>query len=223
MMRAGGDQRTQSEPFTEQRFLLEGDRLPEFRRLILLLPPDDLDEIGLAEKVWQLCQERQAEILIWGLVPSRDLESILRWKTATMTALLRDPSIGLESKLIHASSWVNVLEFVDTNSDLLIYIDAPSLGSTNLAKEKLIDLLGESTFHVMELTGLIQEEDVRPFRWFIPIFKWVVILGVVAGFFVIQASLIRHYGGLNAMPLLWLSILGEAGLIFLWNGLWVNT
>ena len=104
-----GNQQTDQITAGELPLLHEGESLPPFHRLIVLLPPCELDEIGLASKIWRLGKGQEIAVLSYLVVDNTRDESRMRWKSSALAALIRDEHIQVTTRLCSRKCWASDL------------------------------------------------------------------------------------------------------------------
>ena len=216
-----GNQQTDQITAGELPLLHEGDSLPPFRRLIVLLPPCELDEIGLASKIWRLGKGQEIAVLILFIVDNTRDESRMRWKSSALAALIRDEHIQVTTRLCSRKCWTSDLGKLLREDDLLVSIDVPAGSRAELTLDSTtMSLWPEPPGGVLTLANVALVGDSISSNWFQPVFMWIVTLGVIAGFLELQVRLIRRFSPWPSLPFLIVSVIAETTLVWLWTSIW---
>jgi hypothetical protein len=105
---------------THPQNLIARDRVPECTRLLVLIPLGNLQENRLTQRIWNLASAERIPVLLLGISGSYEEESRLRRRLANLAALIRDPRVKVETRILDASHWSNVLRSILRPGDTLL-------------------------------------------------------------------------------------------------------
>jgi len=186
------------------------------RRLVVLVPNQDVDEVAFAHAIWELAFPPGLAVLLLGLCLNPNHEPRARRRLVTVAALIREPRVSVEMQLDFGRNWMPSLKSVLQRGDIVI---CPAGQQTGIFREPLDLALEKLGSPIITLPGLY------PFtRRLIPrfIFEsafWAVSGVVLFVFFWFQSRILRIPEEWVKDTLLSLSVLIELGLIWVWNGI----
>src|SRR5258706_368632 len=90
------------------------------RRLIVLIPNLDVDEVALAHEIWNLALPRGLAVLLLGLCPNPNDEPGARRRLVTVAALIREPRVSVETQLDFGRNWISILKNFLKMGDIVI-------------------------------------------------------------------------------------------------------
>ena len=186
------------------------------RRLVVLVPNQDVDEVAFAHEIWNLAFPPGLAVLLLGLCLNPNHEPRARRRLVTIAALIREPRISVEMQLDFGRNWMLSLKNVLDLGDIVI---CPADQQIGIFREPLELSLAKLGHPIITLPGLY-----RLTRKLIPDFIrgsifWVVSLAVLFVFFWVQSRILRISEEWVKDTLLSLSVLIELGLIWVWNNL----
>ena len=186
------------------------------RRLVVLVPNLDVDEMAFAHAIWNLAFPPGLAVFLLGLCPNPNEEPRARRRLVTIASLIREPRISVEIQLDFGRNWVSTLKSVLDSGDIVI---CPSDQQVGIFREPLELSLAKLGHPIITLPGLYPLT-----RKLIPDFVresifWVVSLAVLFVFFWLQIRILRISEEWAKDTLLSLSVLIELGLIWAWNNL----
>ena len=184
------------------------------RRLIVLVPETDTDSAVVARKIWELANALESRVQFLGLSKDAANESALRRQLVTLSAMVRDENIQVDSKIESGVNWLSVVKSEFREGDMIVCFEEQRSGITRRPLSQLLQTNLSVTVYVINGT-LPHREDNRP-RWLTNLIAWGGSLGIIAGFFWLQIKLGASSGAV-ADALLYISLFVEAGSIWAWN------
>lgn len=200
--------------------LHDGQPLPAFHRLVILVPNADLDEIRLARHIRNMMLSHRADILLLSLVTWEGEESLERRRLTNLAAVLRDPLYTVTSKIISSNHWVGEIQKNLLPGDLLMCLEgqyAPSWGfRSQPVGEALVGRLPYPVY-VLHFTDF---KEIPRQALSHRLVGWSVSIVVILLFLGFDARIVQGAGGWISTLLLGMSLLVEVGLLWSWNNLW---
>jgi hypothetical protein len=197
----------------------EGMALPEFSRLVVLVPDRDVDETLLARKIWSLLPRRKVEVLFVSLVTDSTYGPEAQRRLVTLAAVTQDIFYRITTRLIFGRNWIKGLEGLLKPGDLVVCHTCQqthTLFQPDVALSELI--VSQLKTSVLVISGIF-EEVVSPHssRWLRQIVFWGILVGILAGFFVFEVDIDRLATGWISSVLFFLVFAVEVLLIWMWN------
>jgi hypothetical protein len=198
----------------------EGMTLPAVKRLVVLVPNQDIDVATFSRKIWSLAFPDRLGILLITLPTESDYLLTAERRLTTIAAMLRDPRLHIETQVFPSRSWLKIARQVWKPGDLLV-CPAEQAISTGIGKRSALALALASTFKapVYRLKGFYQQPKAGIPNWIKTIPYWVVLLATIAGFFKFEAVVDASVKGWVGRILLLIIVAIEIGLIYLWTSL----
>jgi hypothetical protein len=186
------------------------------RRLIVLIPNLDVDEVALAHEIWNLAFPRGLAVLLLGLCPNPDDEPGARRRLVTVAALIREPRVSVETQLDFGRNWIPILKNFLEMGDIVI---CPAGQRIGIFGEPLDLSLAKLGTPIITLPGLYPPTRKLIPRFILESVFWVVSGAVLFIFFWFQSRILRISEEWAKDILLSLSVLIELGVIWVWNNL----
>ena len=90
------------------------------KRLIVLVPPDDVDEAVLARRIWTMALHERCEVLYVALVRDVDYEARARRSLALLASMTRDARLQVATHLAFQSQWLKALRPLYQPGDAIV-------------------------------------------------------------------------------------------------------
>jgi hypothetical protein len=179
------------------------------------MPNLESDTVSAARHIWELANSLGGGIQLVSLCQDEAQESSLRRQMISLSALVQADNLSVESRVEFGRNWLEVVKRNWQAGDVIVCFEGQTAG---LDRHPLAEVLAanfNTTIHVLD--GVIPESARS--RWLSSVLAWTGSLGILAGFFWLQARLVQPRGDWAHTSLLYLSILIEVGLIWGWNSL----
>ena len=106
-----------------ETLLQYGQPLPSFRRLVILIPNADMDEIRLAQRIRIMMSPKKIDILLLSSVTREEEVSLEHRRLTNLAAILRDPFYTVTSKILSGKHWIEEIKENMLPGDLLVYLE----------------------------------------------------------------------------------------------------
>lgn len=182
--------------------------LKPVRHLIVLIPPFDINLSAFAHRVWELANATGSHILLLGQFDEAQKESKIRRDITTLSAMLKNESISVESKISFGKDWIQLIKNNFHKGDLLV----------RLAEHKISSLESQIDLQTYILSGFVAQKDSNS-NWFSQLASILGSLAIIIGFFMLQVRIIDlTKDGIRTVFLL-ISLPIGLGLLWAWNSL----
>jgi hypothetical protein len=186
------------------------------RRLIVLVPDPEADTANAAPRVWELANSLGSSVQFIGLCRDEVQESSLRRKLITLAALMETSNIQVESKIEFGNNWLDAVKSNWQAGDAIVCFAGQPSGLAHRPLGQLLEASINAPVYVLD--GLYPTVPSRP-NWLTAGLAWTGSIGIITGFFWLQVKLIQMPGDWTHTTLMYLSLLGEVGVIWGWNSL----
>ena len=186
------------------------------RRLIVLVPEPEMDATFMARKIWELANTLECGIQFLGLSKDAAHEPGVRRQIVTLSAMVGSEDISVETKIAIGNDWLSVVRSNWREGDVIVCFTGQSSG---LARRPLNQMLESNLNATVYVLSDIQSQEERPHSWVVNAMAWAGSIGIIIGFFWLQAKLIQFPKEWAYTALLYISLFAEAGSIYAWNSL----
>ncbi|NOH02850.1 MAG: hypothetical protein HND47_13280 [Chloroflexi bacterium] len=186
-------------------------------RLIVLVPELEADAAIAARKIRGVAKALESRVQLLGLSRDAAHEPSLRRQLATLSAMIEDPVIFVESKVEIGKNWLNALRPYWHPGDVIICFAGQRSGLANKPLDQLLASSLNAAIYVLD--GVYKEKEKAPLAWLSGILAWAGSIGLVLGFFWLQIKIVQAPSNGLHTALLYASLLAEGGTIWTWNNL----
>lgn len=184
--------------------------------LIVLVPEAEVDTTATARKIWELANALKCHVQFIGLSKDTTREPGLRRQLVTLSALVRDDRIHVESKIEFGTNWVKAIKSNWRKGDVIACFEEQQTGFARRPLGQILESNLNATVYV--LSGLQYpggSHSDLPFN----VMAWAGSIAILMGFFWMQVKITQLPEDWVHSTLIYLSIPIEAGLIWGWNAL----
>lgn len=185
-------------------------------RLIVLIPESKADTAHTAQKIWELANAIEGEVQFLGLSKDAAHEPGLRRQIATLSAMVGDKNIPVVSKIELGNNWLSLVRSEWHEGDVIVCFTQQSAGLTQRPLNQILESSLHATVYVF--AGTVVEERSHP-SWVYEVVTWMGSIGIILGFFWLQAKLVQSSQNTAYVILLYISIFVEAVSIWIWNNI----
>ncbi len=186
------------------------------RRLLILVSESEMDIASAARRIWELANAFGSRVQFLGLCADAVQESALRRQLVSLSAMVKDSKISTEVSVEFGSNWVEAVKRNLQAEDMVVCFAEQRTGLTRKPLSQMLESNLKATVYV--LSGLSEPSSPRS-SWISAAMAWTGSIGIIAGFFWLQVKLSQLPEDWTHTSLIYLSILIEIGLIWVWNSL----
>lgn len=183
-------------------------------RLIVLISADS-DYATATRRIWKLATETASDVQLLGLSKDSNQEFALRRDMATMSALIQDPKISVETKVEIGNNWLNAVKRNYQEGDMIVCLAEQPIGIRRRPFSEILESNFKAPVYILsDLRSSQKQSNV-----FSRMIAWFGFLGIIAGFFVVQAKLIQLPDDWFRTLLSIVLLIFEFWLLWVWNSL----
>ena len=186
------------------------------RRLVVLIPNLDMDEVEVARRIWELASTPHLAVLFLALCNDAFDEPRIRRRLATLAALTRDDRIAIETRLEFGNNWRPKVKDVLRDDDIVVCHTNQTEGWRHKPLSQALVEMGASVWPLKGLDMTAIQVRRKPFAEFL---FWAVSLAIIAGFLWLQVRILNISEDWAQNTLLYLSVPIEIGLLWIWNNI----
>ena len=190
--------------------------LQPVRRLIVLVPESEVDSALAVRKIWELANALESRVQFLGLSKDAEHEPSVRRQVVTLSAMVGDENIPVESKIEIGNDWLNAVKSEWHEGDVIVCYAEHRSGLTRRPLSQILESNLNATVYV--LGGFHQEVHMRA-SWIFNTLAWAGSIAIILGFFWLQSKLGQFSTDWAYSTLLYISLIAEAGSIWAWNSL----
>ena len=188
---------------------------PPAARLLVLVPPGDLPVVELAQHIGALAAPARSAVLLVGRAADAERETETRRALAVLQSHTQTDGLPVSTRVTHAPDWVAAVKQLRRPGDQVVVFGeqvAPA-GALGLGRQPLAQALESQLQVPAHVMGSVAVPRERLTGWRTTLLAWAANLGIVAGFFLLQAWIQATYPGAAGGTLLALSVIVEFALL----------
>ena len=198
--------------------LTDHSALLSVKRLIVIVPEEDVDEAQLSRQIWSLAANYHLDVLLISKVTNTDESMSARRRLTTIAAMTRDSHFKVEKQVVFSNRWDQALRPYWQQSDMIL---CPAEKTIENLFGKTTPLSQALSVHfkapVYTFGGLYKPSTRHLPSWLRQIPFWLGFLIIISIFFYIEADVDQSIHGWVGQTLLIMVMLVEIGLIYVWN------
>ncbi len=197
----------------------DGGRLAA-RRLVVLVPDQDVDEVRFSRAIRSAMLPETTHILLVAAVSNVESELAARRRLATISSQVSDFYVYVEVRIVWNRSWIAAAREVASQGDLVACPPEMTVYA-GLRKREHLDaaITRRLGLPVAPLAGFFHNSHANITHSLRQIGYWVVILAIVAGFFVLESDAIQAAQGWIGQVTVVVLMFFELGALFLWTAI----
>src|SRR5215208_727697 len=201
-------------PTVESDTSIPAVNLEQFRRLIILIPPNS-DCTSVTRRICKLAGETDSDIQLLGLCKDPNQEMALRRELVTVAALIRDAKVFVDMKVEVGTDWLNLVKRNYQDGDILVCLAEQPMGIRRRPLSQILESTLKAPIYILSETKLIQPQSGLLSQAII----WSGFIAIIAAFFILQVKLTQLPKDWFQTLLFVLLLIPEVGLIWVWNSL----
>jgi hypothetical protein len=196
----------------------DGMALPEFNRLVILIPEFEVDETQFARQIWSIASHQAGASILLVCLANKYQDGLdSQRRLVTLAALTQDLSASIHTSVVNADNWIRGLKGIVKPGDMIVcqaeqQVTMQPIGDQPLANG-LIQMFG---YPVVALTGLWKPSVQRHSKNALQVFKWLALLLIVGGFFAVEVNIQKLTLGWFSNLLFMVTFILEIGIIWIW-------
>jgi hypothetical protein len=202
------------------RVLSPADKLPDCRRILVLVPTTDtFQDSPFSQRIWQLAAPGKVAVHYITIAEDYQTEMTAHRHLTLLAAITRDKHVRVETHVVHAANWVSALKSIMQPGDLILAQAEQRIPKGLFGSQLLSAVLGTRiAAPLCLLSGYCQESPAQTSKTVHRIVSALFLGLILVGFFALDKQTIDQLSGSlqQVMLLLWLVL--EVGAIWVWNG-----
>lgn len=184
------------------------------RRLIVLVHADS-DCTAVTRRIWKLANETVSDVQLLGLCRDSIQELALRRDLATMSALIQDAKVSVETKVRIGKNWLDAVKHNYQEGDMIVCLADQTIGIQRKPLSQILESNFKAPVYILsDLRSSHSQSNVSS-----PVIAWSGFIGIIAGFFLLQVKILQLPEDGFQTLLLIILLIPEVWLIQLWNSL----
>jgi hypothetical protein len=198
---------------------VDNHELLSVKRLIVVVPHEDVDEAQFSRQIWNLASNYRLDIVLISMVSNTNDSMTASRRLTTIAAMTRDSHFKVEKQIVFASSWDKVLHKYWQQMDMILcpaeITISNLLGRTILLSQVLSDRLKAPVYTFSGLYKPVQRRQMPLWMGKLPF--WIGFFLIVSICFYFEADVDQLTRGWVGQVLLIMVVIIEIGLIYFWN------
>lgn len=184
------------------------------RRLLVLIPANS-NCASVTRRIWELANATGSAVQLLGLCKDADQEPALRRELVTLSALIQDAKISVETKFEIGTNWVDVVKRNYQVGDMIVCMANQRTGIQRKPLSQILEAKFRAPVYILSELYPLQPKS----NWFSQAIVWSGFLAIIIGFFILQGKVTQlSKDGFQTVLLIFL-LIPEFGLIWVWNNL----
>ena len=184
------------------------------RRLIVLVPRFDFNLPAFAQRVLGLANATGSNILFLSLFNEAGEESTLRRELATLSAIIKDDKVSVETEILFGKDWVQAVKSRLQAVDMVVCFAEHRIDSSNKPLSQVLQSQVNAQIYI--LSGLVSQPHSNRLS---EIIAWAGSIAIILGLFFLQIKIIDFTKDWARTLLLLISLPVEIWAIWAWNNL----
>lgn len=183
-------------------------------RLIVLVPEFEADAAIVARRIREVASSLESRIQLLSLSRDAAHESTARRRLVTLSALVEEPALYVETKVEIGNNWLSAVTPHWRPGDVIVCFSDQSSG---IAGKSLREFLSSSlNAPVYVLSGIPLQNEHPRMNWMPTVLPWAGSLGLIFSFLLLQ---IRLSQPVQNGALFYVSLIVEGAAVWFWNNL----
>jgi hypothetical protein len=187
------------------------------QRIIVLVPDAEIDLVYATKKICEIAVSVEGSIEFIGLCADSYREPGLHRQLVTLSALMENEKIPVQSRIEIGNNWQNVLRTESREEDIIVCFSGVSAGPSRKPINRILESATQSTIYVISVLTP-QAHPSRSERLSNSL-AWIGSIAIVIGLFWLQTIITRLPSDWERTLLLCLSVFVGFGMIWIWNSL----
>lgn len=180
----------------------------------LLIPVStDIDYSTATQRIWEIAHSTRMGVQLLGLCKDATEQPTLHRRLVTMASLLQDGKISVESRLDVGTDWMNMIKPYYEAGDVIVCFAGQRTGTLRRPLSQVLESSLKATVYI--LSAPLPEQPAS--NILLQVIAWLGSMGVIIGFGILQANIMRLPEGWLQTVLLILSVIPEFWLIYTWH------
>lgn len=191
----------------------EDQLLPPSRRLIVILPDENIDIVSLPKRIWKLAAPDRRQVLLLIRPCREENEYYARMSLITLAAIIRDPRVVVQTQLILGQSIEQAVRQFAQPDDVLVCFEEHQVHSA-LKKHRLAEILARKTQNsIYTLKGVVSA-SVNPISTRLIDFLFLMLcMASIIAFFALEVWIDQNSVGAFQIILQILALMAEVWAI----------
>jgi hypothetical protein len=186
------------------------------RRLIVLFPASEPNTPNLTQRIWEIAQSLNLNVLILSLSNDFAEESQLRRKLIGMAAIIKDPKVSTDIMIGHGNDWVKQVAKIWHEGDILACYSGYKVGFMRKPLDQILSSSLKAPIYILS----DYHPTTNPNSTFISrIMPWLGSFAILGSFLWGEVKIVQLPQDWAHTALIYVCIFVEAALIYFWNSL----
>ena len=191
--------------------------LSSTRRLIVLIPDVDSMSTEFARQIRGLAMPSSLDVLFLGMCSNSREGLYLRRELVTLAAAIQDNRISVEIRIELGNDWIEKVKAILCPGDAIVCFAEQQVGLRHRPLGQVLNSTLDAPVYI--LSGFHPPSISSRSGFLTQLVSWAGSIGIILGFFWIQAKIDQLPKDWAHTTLLCLSVVVEIGMIWWWNSL----
>ncbi len=189
-------------------------------RLVVLVPDQDVDEVSFSRAIRSILRSETTHVLLVTAVNSVESELAARRRLTTISSHVSDFDLYIEVRIVWNRSWIAAAHEVAGKDDRIACPPELTVRAGLRKRQPLeVAITRRLGLPVIPLPGFFKSNHPGFSHTLLQIGYWVVILAIVAGFFVLESDASQVAQGWIGQVIIVVLMIFELGALYLWTSI----
>jgi hypothetical protein len=190
------------------------------QRLVFLIPDPNCDEIKFSWAVRKLANQGNIDVLLVSIAGDLEGELGARRSLATICSLVNEFTFNVDYRVVQDRSWIHAVRSLACPGDLFFCPPEVTIRAGFRKQEPLdIAIARRLKLSTQPLPNFFNNTSRGILPFLKPILYWLVIIAILAGFFVLESDVGLAISGFLGQTIVVILMAFEMGAIFLWSSI----
>ena len=185
-------------------------------RLIVLFPASEMDSPKLSHRIWEIATAFHLNVLFLSLCNDFAEEAQLRRRLVTMAAIIKDVNLSTDIMIEQGNDWVRQVRNIWKPGDIVACYAGQKVGLMHRTLDQVLRSNLEAPIYFLSEYHPVKN-SASPFLS--QASSWLGSLAIIGGFFWVEVQIVQLHQDWAHTSLLYLSVLIEIILIWMWNSI----
>lgn len=189
-------------------------------RLIVLFPAQAGDNPNLSHRIWEIAKASGLNVSILSLCNDYYEESQLRRQLVMMAAMISDSNVCTDIRIEHGNDWVGKVKNTYRLGDVIACYAGQRIGLMQKPLHEVLRSQLEAPIYILSADRPIKNPGSN---LYLQASFWLGSLIIIGGFFWVEVKLDQLPQDWAHSLLLYICVVVEIGLIWLWNSIFTQS
>jgi hypothetical protein len=182
-------------------------------RLIVLIPPN-AESTTMTHRIWELANGSDKYVQLLSLCHDAAQAPGMYRQLVTMAELMRDGKVAAEAQVEIGNNWAGLVSNHYETGDMIVCLASQRVGLFSKPLSQILQSRLNAPIYILSDVYRPEKEKINRASQLV---AWAGSLGLIAGFFILQARIVMLPADWIQTSLLLITLAAELWLVWSWN------